>query len=361
MLEIAEEIWIQIFSWLSQSDILSLTLTSKEWKRLAYDNFFWLQFYSERFGTKRALNLNDDQTAKELFQQKSRLSAHWKDHQYTTTEIKVGRKQVLSVVHCERYDVIISGLADKTIRMHDLTSQQEIVTLRHPRGPVNCIQVDSHKMIAASDHTDLILYDFPSARFVKRFRCHSGPIYDACMHDNTAITGSRDTQVGIWDLRQCSNVSQLRGHSDSVTSLWWDGGNQILSGGSDKIIKEWDIRTGQCIRDIRHHSMPVRCIIKKDGTILSGGEDRALIETDYTTGNLIASIACPQYVLSLLDSEYGLLHNTSDGIQVRSPGDEWRIPYSDGWFATLDMDSQNKRIFAGSSDGSVQIYNFDGQ
>ncbi|KAF9506983.1 hypothetical protein BS47DRAFT_1489112 [Hydnum rufescens UP504] len=93
------------------------------------------------------------------------------------------------------------------------------------------------------------------------------------VEEHVCITGGSDSKVRLWDLRRAGESSSgnesggtvsngedgvfgepsegpcvrvLEGHSSSVTSLFFEDAT-LVTGASDKTIRQWDLTTGQCV------------------------------------------------------------------------------------------------------------------
>lgn len=91
----------------------------------------------------------------------------------------------------------------------------------------------------------------------------------------TAISGSRDTTLRIWDLQSgtCSKV--LTGHQASVRCLEIHG-DLIVSGSYDTTAKIWRISTGQCLRTLQGHFSQIYAIAFDGQRIATGSLDTSV-------------------------------------------------------------------------------------
>lgn len=92
---------------------------------------------------------------------------------------------------------------------------------------------------------------------------------------HTAISGSRDTTLRVWDLASgtCTNV--LMGHQASVRCLEIHGG-LVVSGSYDTTAKIWDIKTGQCLRTLQGHFSQIYAIAFDGQRIATGSLDTSV-------------------------------------------------------------------------------------
>jgi hypothetical protein len=95
----------------------------------------------------------------------------------------------------------------------------------------------------------------------------------------TALSGSSDNTLKLWDLASGQNLRSFTGHTDELISVAFaPDGRTALSGGSDNTLKLWDVASGREIRSFTGHTNTVTSIaFAPDGrTALSGNDDRTL-------------------------------------------------------------------------------------
>lgn len=90
--------------------------------------------------------------------------------------------------------------------------------------------------------------------------------------ENTAISGSRDTTLRVWDLRAgvCRHV--LVGHGASVRCLEIKG-DIVVSGSYDTMAKVWNINTGRCIQTLQGHFSQIYAIAFDGNRVVTGSLD----------------------------------------------------------------------------------------
>jgi len=192
------------------------------------------------------------------------------------------------------------------------------------------------------------------------------------------------------------------GHEDSVYCVQFDK-NIIVSGSRDKSIKFWNIKTLECIKELRHHQGSVLCLQYDDKIVVSGSSDSTLIIWDFKTGNVLrilsgknghtapvldvrfnkeVIVSCSKdSTIKIWDLETGALRKTLNGHRaavnaIHIHGDEvvsasgdcsiklWNIKTGEcirefiGHFRGLACVQYNGEIIAsGSNDHTIKIWN----
>jgi WD40 repeat protein len=105
--------------------------------------------------------------------------------------------------------------------------------------------------------------------------------------DEGSSSSSRKFDKSLSD--ECLRI--LRGHTGQVTCLAVLNDHKLVSGGTDKRIKVWDLSTGECLLTMEGHVDSVRCLAKLSETRLaSGSEDKSVKIWDMATGQLVQTL-----------------------------------------------------------------------
>jgi WD40 repeat protein len=91
----------------------------------------------------------------------------------------------------------------------------------------------------------------------------------------TAISGSRDTTLRIWDLQSGVCTRVLTGHQASVRCLEIHG-DLIVSGSYDTTAKIWSISSGQCLRTLQGHFSQIYAVAFDGHRIATGSLDTSV-------------------------------------------------------------------------------------
>lgn len=100
---------------------------------------------------------------------------------------------------------------------------------------------------------------------------------------NTAISGSRDTTLRVWDIRTglCRNV--LVGHQASVRCLEIKG-DIVVSGSYDTTARVWSISEGRCLHTLQGHYSQIYAIAFDGHRVATGSLDTSVRIWNASTG-----------------------------------------------------------------------------
>jgi len=159
------------------------------------------------------------------------------------------------------------------------------------------VLVDGKHVIRTSKFGVIELFDLGSNTVVTKFDNNRTETHGLAVNlDQTLLaTGGFDRTIDIWDLKQGNLINSIPAHDYSIRTLVFDKHNRIFSGGTDGVIKQWNMEHTEPIRIFSGHSARVRTIdLSPDQTlIVSGGEDNKVMVWEIETGKLLLTIHGP--------------------------------------------------------------------
>jgi len=220
---------------------------------------------------------------------------------------KVIKDDIFSYIEGGVYSVAISpdgrtlasGSNDKTIKIWNLTTGQEIHTLKgHSAGVYSvAISPDGRTLASGSNDKTIKIWNLTTGQEIHTLKGHSAGVRSVAISPDgrTLASGSNDKTIKIWNLTTGQEIHTLKGHSAGVRSVAISpDGRTLASGSNDKTIKIWNLTTGQEIRTLNGHSAEVSSVaFSPDGRTLASGSrnDNDTIKIwNFTTGQEISTL-----------------------------------------------------------------------
>ena len=151
------------------------------------------------------------------------------------------------------------------------------------------IAPEGRTALSGSDDGTLKLWDLANGKELRTLTGHSKEVTSVAIAPDgrTALSGSLDKTLKLWDLVSGKELRTFTGHSKEVLSVAIaPDGRTALSGSLDKTLKLWDLASGKELRTLTGHSGWVHGVaITADGrTALSGSHDKTLKLWDLASG-----------------------------------------------------------------------------
>merc|ERR1712188_162059 len=279
-------------------------------------------------------------------------------------------------------DILLSASRDKTVILWKLTRDEESFgyPLRRLRGHSHYVEdvvISSDGQFALSgswDHT-MRLWDLNTGTTTRRFLGHTKDVLSvAFSSDNRQImSGSRDKTIKLWNtLAECKYTIQDDQHTDWVSCVSFSPSAKmplIVSSGWDKLVKVWNLSNCKLRTNLAGHTGVVyTTAISPDGSLCaSGGKDGIAMLWDVNDGKHLYSLDAGGTInaLSFSPKNYWLVAATDTSIKIwdlenKNVLDELsaKDPPKSGipWCVSLSWSADGNILFAGSTDGSIYVY-----
>ena len=141
----------------------------------------------------------------------------------------------------------ISGSWDKTLKVWDLTTRNELFTLTGHSQRVKAVAVtaDGKRAISGSSDSSLKVWDLTTGKEEFTLKSHSDSVSAVAVTEDgkRAFSGSWDKAVKVLELTTKEEEFTLTGYSDLPTNAvaLTPDGKRAISGSADNTIKVWDL------------------------------------------------------------------------------------------------------------------------
>ncbi|CAK9113693.1 Vegetative incompatibility protein HET-E-1, partial [Durusdinium trenchii] len=186
---------------------------------------------------------------------------------------------------------IVSGSYDKSVRVWDAASGQQLRELQGHRGGVNAVAFspDGKNIVSGSDDRTERVWDAASGQQLRELRGHTSAVNAVAFSPDgkSIVSGSWDKTVRVWDAASGQQLRELQGHTNDVKAVAFSpDGKSIVSGSYDKSVRVWDVASGQQLRELKGHTNDVNAVaFSPDGkSIVSGSRDETVRVWDAASG-----------------------------------------------------------------------------
>ena len=181
-------------------------------------------------------------------------------------------------------DVIIAGYMDGVIRVWDMKAEEPIkVIFKGHDVAVTCFALspDGNVLASGSKDTDIVIWDILGEQAICRLSGHTNVVSslifipEANNSTRFLLSCSRDMLVKVWDLRSHACIETLVQHREELTAMaLFDAGRVLLTFGAGKKIGIYGVDLEQSQRVISGEEGAA--ILKHIGDIEREGKDRVI-------------------------------------------------------------------------------------
>lgn len=197
--------------------------------------------------------------------------------------LKGHTKKVTSVVFHPSQDLVFSASPDSSIRVWSVPEASCIQVLRAHEGAVTGLSLHAtgDYLLSCSDDQYWAFSDIHAGRVLTKVTDETSGCALTCaqFHPDGLIfgTGTMDSQIKIWDLKERSNVANFPGHSGPISCVAFsENGYYLATAADDSSVKLWDLRKLKNFKTLQlEEGYQVRSLVfDQSGTYLAvGGTD----------------------------------------------------------------------------------------
>lgn len=232
---------------------------------------------------------------KDVYCERLSIERNWRRGRCTVRTLKGHADGVMCLQFSEtlqltNFPVLITGSYDRTARVWNLDTGEQINILRGHTLAIRALQFDEAKLITGSmDHT-LRVWEWRTGRCIRVLPGHTEGVVCLNFDANILASGSVDKTVRIWNFRT-GECFVLRGHGDWVNAVQlWDSssscressvcstplfegqafaddaaapnnidfGKMLFSASDDGSVRLWDLHSRTCVQEFLGHAAQVQ-------------------------------------------------------------------------------------------------------
>ncbi|RZB30894.1 MAG: hypothetical protein AEth_00848 [Candidatus Argoarchaeum ethanivorans] len=288
-----------------------------------------------------------------------------------TLEGHIGGVKAVAVTPDGRH--AISGSSDKTLRVWDIESGEEIQTLEGHIGGVKAVAVtpDGRHAISGSSDKTLRVWDIESGEETQRLEGHTRSVRAVAVTPDGryAISGAWDNTLRVWDIESGEKLLTLSGHTGEINAVAvTPDGKYAISASDDRTLKVWDIERGEETQRFKGHTRSVRAVaVTPDGKYaISASDDRTLkvwdIERGEETQRFKGHTRSVRAVAVTPDGSRAISASRDETFKVWNieSGEELRtLEGHTSWVDAIAVTSDGEYAISASDDRTLKVWDWD--
>ncbi|PSF31693.1 hypothetical protein C7H19_22410 [Aphanothece hegewaldii CCALA 016] len=248
--------------------------------------------------------------------------------------------------------------ADKLIKLWNLATKEEIITLSGHKLGVNAIAFSPDGQTLATAGADKLikLWNLATKEEIITLSGHKLGVNAVAFSPDgqTLATAGADKLIKLWNLATKEEIITLSGHKLSVNAVAFSPDGQTLAtAGADKLIKLWNLATKEEIITLSGHKLSVNAVaFSPDGqTLATAGADKLI---------KLWNLATKEEKVSLMTNHRLSIHSlffSPDGQMFSSSGEDKTVKlfYSQTGeeYLSFSIPSSQLRVLAISPNGQI--------
>ena len=196
----------------------------------------------------------------------------WNVDTFSQETVLIGHtRSILALTVQETTLRLFSSSADGTVRIW--TPKMDCVhTITLSSRALHLSSISSTRVGIACQNGQLQIWDNTSSS-LESVSAHEGYVYITRPHsEEVFFTGGSDAVIKRWQLSPLKCTQILRGHTGSVLALW-SSSEVLFSAGKDASIRCWDIESGHLRAILPGHSQAILSLCAMDDSLCSASMD----------------------------------------------------------------------------------------
>ncbi|RKL24166.1 Pyruvate dehydrogenase E1 component subunit alpha [Fusarium proliferatum] len=225
-------------------------------------------------------------------------------------------------------------------------------------GVVTSLHLTPKYIIVALDNAKIHVFD-TEGDSQRTLQGHVMGVWAMVPWDDTLVSGGCDRDVRVWNLKTGACLHTLRGHTSTVRCLKMADANTAISGSRDTTLRIWDIRTGLCKNVLVGHQSSVRCLEIKGDIVVSGSYDTFARVWSISEGRCLQTLQghFSQIYAIAFDGKRVVTGSLDTNVRIWDPTSGECLAILQGHTSLVgQLQMRGDTLVTGGSDGSVRVW-----
>jgi WD40 repeat protein len=258
------------------------------------------------------------------------------------------------------------------LRLWDADTQKELsLASEKLEGGINAVAIspDGQRGLSGGGDHALRLWDLTTGRQEWVQWTHAGPVWCVAFTPDGrhVLCGNKDGRLRLWEAQKGKLLYQFEGHTGDVNSLAVSSdGRFCLTGSRDGTVRRWNLPEPTWPRDgrlaVAADALAVAVLVKRGGQVKTTLGPRGSRAVELPPGTYALELARPDPGLRLSATRVTIRPNGREVIQIQPTPTALpaKLPEvltgQGGRILCVAFSPDGKRLFSGSSDGSVWLW-----
>ncbi|KAF7560323.1 hypothetical protein G7046_g3820 [Stylonectria norvegica] len=366
------ELCLRVLSFIDDPKVLArASQVSKRWRDLLSDDMTWKNLcvkhdYGRRLSEVQSVLspspsrpapyplLHADTEMASSFPGASSLAGHVTGSRSYDGSSSSGRPKMRSYKSHfkQRYLVEAAWRSGGTSITRNITQEGGVVTSLH---------LTPKYIIVALDNAKIHVFD-TEGDSQRTLQGHVMGVWAMVPWEDTLVSGGCDREVRVWDLKTGACVHTLRGHTSTVRCLKMADADTAISGSRDTTLRIWDIRTGLCKNVLVGHQSSVRCLEIKGDIVVSGSYDTFARVWSISEGRCLQTLQghFSQIYAIAFDGKRVVTGSLDTNVRIWDPTSGECLAILQGHTSLVgQLQMRGDTLVTGGSDGSVRVWSLE--
>ncbi|KAK7414398.1 hypothetical protein QQX98_006763 [Neonectria punicea] len=369
-----DELCLRILSFIDDPKVLArASQVSKRWRDLLSDDMTW-----KNLCVKHDYGRRMSEVYASAQQSASRLAAHPfnnTDTDMVSSNSFPGARPMAPVSSGSRTFDGSSGSGRPKLRSYKSHFKQRYLVeaawrsggtsttrnITQEGGVVTSLHLTSKYIIVALDNAKIHVFD-AEGDSQRTLQGHVMGVWAMVPWDDTLVSGGCDRDVRVWNLKTGTCLHTLRGHTSTVRCLKMADANTAISGSRDTTLRVWDIRTGLCKNVLVGHQSSVRCLEIKGDIVVSGSYDTFARVWSISEGRCLQTLQghFSQIYAIAFDGKRVVTGSLDTNVRIWDPTSGECLAILQGHTSLVgQLQMRGDTLVTGGSDGSVRVWSLE--